>query len=194
MYCADEQVRITFETKAINRFLDAGDLYQIRSGYLRRRIMAGMMGKGEMTMIDKQTVQERLDSIDTMLRLLRQYQTMSLEEFSKNELTLHAALYEFQTSLEAMTDIGNHLIAALSLKKPGDRAEIFTILAQAGIIPEALAKELIKAVGMRNIIVHGYRGIIVEVVYQTICKDLGQIEEFCRCVVEYLEQHREEKG
>jgi len=58
IYSADERARITFETTAISRLFDANDLHQIRYTYLRTRILTNTMGKGEIDMIDKQTVQE----------------------------------------------------------------------------------------------------------------------------------------
>jgi len=48
-----------------------------------------------------------------------------------------------------MTDIGNHLIAALGLHKPEERTEVMAILADADILPKDLARQLRTAIAMR---------------------------------------------
>lgn len=141
-------------------------------------------------MIEERVVHERLEHINWMLRLLKTYRGMGFKQFARDEKTYHAALYELQTCLEAITDIGNHLIAALCLRKPADRAEVFDILCQAGILPEPVADRMREAMAMRNVIVHGYLKVVLETVHRTIQENLGDIEAFCRSIVEYLERTR----
>lgn len=121
-----------------------------------------------------------------MLARLKSRRSLSLAELQADEDRRNATLYELQTCIEAMTDIGNHLIAAVGLRKPGDRDEIMLILAEAGIISEPLARRLVKTVGLRNILVHGYLDLVVDIVYQTIQEDLGDIEAFCRDIIRYM--------
>ena len=189
LYSSDEKRRIEVETNVLNQYSDLKDLHKVRQAYLKKRILAGKMGKGEIEMIDRRAVQERLDYIDSMLKLLRKYRGLSLEEFEKDRKTSHAALYELQTCLEAMTDIGNHIIAAMNLKKPEDRVEVFSILSNEHIISHPLAVRIGQAASMRNIIVHGYLRIVIRVVHRTIQKNLGDIEEFSKEVLRYLETH-----
>ena len=99
-------------------------------------------------MIEERVVNERLTYIDTMLARLKSRRSLSLAEFQADEDRRNATLYELQTCIEAMTDVGNRLIAALCLREPKDRGEIMLILAEAGIIGEPLAHRLIEPVGL----------------------------------------------
>lgn len=99
-----------------------------------------------------------------------------------------SALYELQTCLEAVTDIGNHLVAALSLRKPEDGGDTMRILAAEGFVEQELAERLVAAIGMRNLIVHGYLQLLASIVHKTIEQDLGDIEAFCRAVLRLLER------
>ncbi|MFN3477006.1 MAG: DUF86 domain-containing protein [Candidatus Methylomirabilales bacterium] len=65
------------------------------------------------------------------------------------------------------------LIAALSLRRPTERTEVPAILAENGIIPEALAVKLQQAIGLRNV-------MLLETVYVVIQEHLGDIEAFAR--------------
>lgn len=186
LYSADERQRVAVETRILGDYFDERALERIRHRLLGARILAGKMGERSEEMIDERTIHERLDYINAMLTHLKRYQALSREEFEADEGRYHAALYELQTCIEAMTDIGNHLIAALGLRKPKDRGEIPLIIAEAGIIDKPLAQCLTQAVGMRNLIVHGYLDLILEAVYQTIQENLGDIEAFCRSIIRYL--------
>lgn len=188
LYCADESKRVEVEARALSMYMDEEDLHQTYDRYLRRRILAGRMGERSSDMIDKRVVNDRLAYIHQMLTRLKGRRSLSLEEFKANEDQCDAASYELQTCIEAMTDIGNHLIAAVGLRKPKDRGEIMTVLAEAGVIPKDLANRLTKAIGLRNVLVHGYLGLVLDTVYQTVQEDLGDIEEFCGNVVRYLAQ------
>jgi len=188
LFCADEGRRVEVEATVLSTYLDERPLHEARYRLVRRRILAGRMRERELDVIDRRVINERLEYIRTTLVRLGRHQGLPLDEFQADEDGYRAALYDLQTCLEAMTDIGNHIIAAMALRKPRDRREIMTILAEAGIIPGPLGERLGAAQAMRNIIVHGYLDIVLDEVYKVIQEDLGDIEEFCRNIVSYIER------
>jgi uncharacterized protein YutE (UPF0331/DUF86 family) len=138
--------------------------------------------------IDRRVINERLEYIRSTLARLNRHRGLPLEEFLADEDGYRASLYDLQTCLEAIADIGNHIIAAMALRKPRDRRDIMAVLAEAGVIPKPLGERLGKAQAMRNIIVHGYLDIVLDEVYKAIQEDLGDIEEFCRDVIGYVDR------
>lgn len=187
VFCADERRRVYLESTILCSHFDNCVLHERRFEVLRRRFLAGRMAERDLDMIEKSVIEERLEYIRTTLARLQRYQGTSLEAFRGDEDRYRAALYDLQTCLEAVADIGNHLIAALALRRPEDRADIMLILAEAEIISKPLGKRLAEAQGMRNILVHGYLRILAQTVHRVIHKDLGDIEAFCQAVVRYLE-------
>jgi len=186
LHCADEGKRVEIEAGVLCRYLDEQLLHEARHRLIRKRIRAGRMGERELDMVDRRVINERLEYIRITLARLRKHRGQSLEEFLADEDGYRASLYDLQTCLEAMADIGNHIIAAMALRKPHDRRDIMMILAEAGIIPQPLGKRLGEAQAMRNIIVYGYLDIILDQVYKVIQENLGDIEEFCRDIVNYV--------
>lgn len=138
-------------------------------------------------MVDRQIVNERLAYIQTTLQQLYERQSLTLETLKTDADKRGATLYELHTCIEAMSDIANHIIAATGLPKPQNRGEAFTILASADILSTELAQHLVKAIGMRNILVHGYLSVLLDLVYQTLQNDLPYFEEFAQQVVIYLD-------
>ena len=100
---------------------------------------------------------------------------------------MNAAAYQLQTAVEAVADAANHIVAAMGLGQPKDRADAIAILAREGILPNDLARNLITAIGMRNKLVHGYIDLMVESLYQTLRDDLGDLEKFSQCIIHYLD-------
>lgn len=187
-YCTDERRRVMIETRILSIYPDERDLQRARHRLLERRVLEGKMGEREANLINRQVINERLAYIDAMLARLKQYQLLSEQALRADEQRYHAALYELQTCLEAMTDIGNHLVAAMGFRSPQDRGDIFAILAEEGILSTALAGRLATAVGMRNVIVHGYLGVLLPLVHRTIQENLGDVAAFCQAIVQFINQ------
>jgi len=188
IYCSDEAKRVAFEAEIISRYLDEQAMHRCYYTFLRQRILAGKIGVRSPEMIDKDAVYERLAHISRMLQLLKERRRASLEEFQSNPLLADATMYELQTCIEAMTDIGNHIIAACGFRKPQERSEIMAILAEEGVISQDLSKRLAEAVRLRNILVHGYLKVAINVVHRVLRENLGDVKEFARAIVEYLER------
>lgn len=186
LYVASEAQRIAVETQVLQRYLDHNDFYALRRRYLRKRILNGHIGEGGADMIDRQVIEDRLDYIQVTLGLLKEDAKLDLATLRADPRRVNSVLYSLQTCLEAITDIANHLVAALNLRKPEDRSELMAILAEAGIIPQDLATSLAQAIGLRNVIVHGYLRFALKLVHRSLREDLGDIEEFCRCIEQYL--------
>jgi uncharacterized protein YutE (UPF0331/DUF86 family)/predicted nucleotidyltransferase len=188
IFCRDPQRRVAYEAQVTAQLLDFAPLKAHQHAYLKRRTREGRMGEQTKDWIDRQAVLDRIGHINKMLGYLKRHRGRSAEEFLADEETGYAAVYELQTALEAVADIGNHVIAAVGLGTPQTREEIMRILGRADIVPPDLAERLGLALKMRNILVHGYLDVIGNRVYQTIQEDLRDLEAFCQAILEYIEE------
>jgi len=66
--------------------------------------------------------------------------------------------------------------------------QTFDLLAQAGVLNNELASSLKKAVGFRNIAVHGYENINWEIVHSIVKFHLADFSEFAKVVALRLEK------
>ena len=186
--CADGRQQVALETRVLREYFDERASEQSRHCLLRARILKGKMGERSSEMIDERTILDRLTYIDATLARLKARRSLSLAEFLADIDRRDATLYQLQTCIEAMTDIANHVVAALGLGRPKDRGDLFAMLAQEGIVEGSLARRLAAATGLRNLLVHGYLDVVLGAVYQMIQDDLGDIEAFSFHIAEFLEQ------
>jgi len=128
-----------------------------------------------------------------MLERLERFRAIPRERFITDRDVLEPVAYELQTCIEAMTDIASHLVAAMGLEKPTERRDAPNILAKHGILPKNLGPHLSEAVSMRNMLVHGYLGLIPNKVYETIQNDLGYLAEFTEHITQFIQKQEKKE-
>lgn len=64
--------------------------------------------------------------------------------------------YLFITAIEGVVDAAQHVCASEDLGAPDTNADAVRLLVPAGMLDVDLAQRLAKAVGFRNLLVHGY--------------------------------------
>ena len=132
--------------------------------------------------IDRGKVESRIYYIKQNLEKLYKLRGLAQQDFLRDYRNHDAAKYNLQVIIEALIDIGNHIISRKKLPIPDSNADTFRILSQNGIIPveklsryEAMAK-------LRNMVVHLYQDINEEEIFHIIKNDLSDIEYFIEII------------
>ncbi|WP_094227150.1 type VII toxin-antitoxin system HepT family RNase toxin [Methanolobus psychrotolerans] len=92
----------------------------------------------------------------------------------------------FQLAIESAIDIGEIIISREGLERPEVYRSVFLILGKNGIIPANFAEDFAQAAGFRNVLVHMYEGIDVDILHMFLTERLEDFDEFARYIVEYL--------
>ncbi|MDV7390756.1 DUF86 domain-containing protein, partial [Arthrospira platensis SPKY1] len=66
---------------------------------------------------------------------------------------------------------------------PQSSRDVFTLLAQAGRIPKALADSMRRMVGFRNVAVHDYQRLQLPIVLSVIEDRLGDLQAFSAALI-----------
>ena len=119
---------------------------------------------------------KRLKKLDEYLAILEKMKRHTKEEFLKNPEFYGSAERFLHLSIEALLDIGNHIIADHNLGEVRWYRDIPEILEKQGIISEAQKDLWIKMIGFRNALVHEYLDIDRNIVYEVLHKNLNDIK------------------
>lgn len=138
-------------------------------------------------MIDEEIVTVRIAKIREYGRLLAGLLQTPKDKFVQEPAYYLQAERLLEVMIQAMIDIGNHVIAGLLLKKPEDYRQVFDILAQNRVIPEELLPKVRALVGLRNLLVHEYFEIDHGRLYDEAKAVLADFEEFCKAIVHFLQ-------
>ncbi len=95
-------------------------------------------------------------------------------------------LHGLQTCIQIVLDVSTHLLTATSGGTPRDYRGTIVGLGASGVITPALAAKMAPMAGLRNVLVHGYAAVDLQIVARVPHERLGEFTEFARTVVAYL--------
>ena len=87
-------------------------------------------------------------------------------------------LLNLQRACEAAIDLAMHRVRRDKLGIPQDSRDAFDLLVRAGSLEPSLAEGLKRMVGFRNIAVHDYARIDLEIVHAILERRLGDLGRF----------------
>jgi len=117
-----------------------------------------------------------LNKISTIERCIKRIQDVygnnpeNLEDFTKQD----SIILNIQRACEASIDLAMHIVAGKKLGLPQSSREAFDLLVTAGLLSADLANKLKAMVGFRNIAVHDYQSVNLDIVRQIIEKHLKE--------------------
>lgn len=125
------------------------------------------------------------DIILNKIAIIQRAVRRSLEEFNKNpELTTYtevdALILNLERACQATIDFGMHLISKNRLGIPQSSSDAFRILESNSIISATTAKALIAMVGFRNIAIHEYQKLNLDIIQGIMTRDYLVFEVFCK--------------
>jgi uncharacterized protein YutE (UPF0331/DUF86 family) len=120
--------------------------------------------------ISKRVAVDRLAWVDRMIVEIKALPIDDKEAFLADNRNVWAAESCLRRALEALFDLGRHILAKGFASGVGEYKEIAERLQQEGILDEQQEGLMIKMAGYRNRMVHFYHEIQAEELY-TICSE-----------------------
>lgn len=118
-------------------------------------------------------------SIERCIRQIRSYYDLPREvPFERDHLRQDAIAMNLQRAIELCIDMANHLIRTRKLGLPQDSRDSFALLEHEGVISTDLADQLKSMVGFRNVLVHEYRKLDLEIMTDVINHRLEDLLDF----------------
>ena len=98
----------------------------------------------------------------------------TLKDYTKQD----SMVLNIQRAIEAAIDIGMFIISDQKLGIPQNSRDAFEVLYNNGILDKELLEKLKKMVGFRNIAVHNYQKLNIEILQAIIEEHLDDLKEF----------------
>jgi uncharacterized protein YutE (UPF0331/DUF86 family) len=126
-----------------------------------------------------QVVLNKKVNIERCIAQARKYYAMKGElPFKEDYLRQDAVALNVQRACEICIDIANHLIKTRKLGLPQDSKDSFSLLQRAGLIDEAMTAALRAMVGFRNILVHQYQRLDLDIMVEVVEHRLDDLLAF----------------
>lgn len=137
-------------------------------------------------MVRREVVEKRLRKLDEYLAILRELRQIPRDVFLRDPLKYGSAERFLQLAIEAVNDIGSHLVADLGLGSVDWYRDVPQRLYDAGYIDQEMREQWIRMIGFRNILVHDYLDVDRDQVYEVLQKHLEDFERLRDVFVKFL--------
>ncbi len=137
--------------------------------------------------MDTELVTSKLESLNRCVERLRTKTPENLECLREDIDAQDIIAVNLERAVQICVDIALHWIATVSrIPMPETMAESFRVLADQGAVPEPVARDLISAVGFRNLSVHAYDKINWEIVWKILTQHLDVFPKFAAQISRHL--------
>ncbi|MBP3038747.1 DUF86 domain-containing protein [Bacillaceae bacterium Marseille-Q3522] len=113
------------------------------------------------------------------------------EEYANNPTHLDnitkqdSIVLNLQRACEACIDLAMHIVAENKLGLPQTSRDAFSFLEQNEIIPSSLTNKMKAMIGFRNIAVHDYHDIQLEILQKILDHHLIDFQQFTIMILDY---------
>jgi uncharacterized protein YutE (UPF0331/DUF86 family) len=138
--------------------------------------------------MDREIVEQKLESLRRCLQRVETKCPADADTLAADFDLQDIVSLNLSRAVQLCVDIGAHLIAGMNVAPPDTMGQTFDLLAQAGLLTTALALNLKKAVGFRNIAVHNYDAINWHIVHSIVKNHLADFSAFAKVVAMTLDK------
>jgi len=126
---------------------------------------------------------QKVTSLQRCVARAREARAEAGADFRTSYNLQDAAVLNVIRACDTAIDLANMLIRYRHLGIPNESRESFTILSREGAIPVALGERLQKMVGFRNVAVHQYRDLDMDILETVISRHLDDLLAFAQAIL-----------
>jgi uncharacterized protein YutE (UPF0331/DUF86 family) len=117
-------------------------------------------------------------TIERCLHRVREVYADDEHNLREDQTCQDSIVLNLQRACEAAIDLAMHLVRMHRLGIPQDSREAFDLVAAAGLYPKESADRLRRMVGFRNVAVHDYQALNLDIVREIILSHLDDLASF----------------
>ena len=129
-------------------------------------------------------VLNKIQTIERCLKRIREEYVGFEDTFEENHTKQDSVILNLERTSQASIDIATHIVKVKSFGLPNTSRELFDLLLENSIISKEVCKQMQGMVGFRNIAVHDYQNLNIEIVVAIVEKHLGDFETFVKEIFE----------
>lgn len=127
-------------------------------------------------------LQSRISLVKQYLSYLEKYKNVNVSDLTSNEERRGAVERYLYLAIQASIDLAEIVISIKNYRKAQTLSETFEILLENNILDQNLCEKLVKMVGFRNILSHGYHKVDYNIVCQALGSGLNDIKLFIKTI------------
>lgn len=138
-------------------------------------------------MVNRTLLSQKLAELADRIERVREH-SRSAVEFRKDRDAFEIVAFNLLLAVQVCADIASHIIADEKWAPAGTLGDSFTRLEEQGVIPAEVANSLRRAVGLRNIVAHGYAGVDHEMIEVAAISGISDLSRFAQAVASWASE------
>ena len=138
-------------------------------------------------MVDRDLIAGKLGELADHLARVRARRKATADELRRDRDALDLVAFNLMLAVQTCADIASHLIADEGWAVAASLGAAFERLRDQGVISGPVCEALARAVGLRNVVAHGYAGVRPEMIHSAATAGLADLEAFAREVATWTE-------
>lgn len=122
-------------------------------------------------------------SIEHCLQRIQKEYAGNKQNLVANQTKQDAIVLNLQRACETTIDLAMYVISQRKLGVPQDSRDAFALLQTGDILPADLAQRMQRMVGFRNVAIHEYTRLNLDVIHSIITKQLDDFRTFSSTIV-----------
>lgn len=122
-------------------------------------------------------------AIERSVRRVREEHAGDDRNLLENQTRQDAILLNLQRACETSIDAAMHVVRVRRLGVPQETREAFELLEKAGVIDPDLSDRLKRMVGFRNVAIHEYQKLNLDIVRSIVIERLDDFLDFARILL-----------
>ena len=137
-------------------------------------------------MVDKDLILAKAGSVKRHLNRVFEKRNIDLKTFLKDIDIQESILFNIQMAVQNCIDIAAHIVSDEGFGVPGSTNEMFYLLEENGYLDNEITEKMVKAVGLRNLVVHEYSKIDLDRIFEVAHKDITDLKEYLKSIFRKL--------
>ena len=135
-------------------------------------------------MVDKELILSKASTVKRHCKRISDKINVDVEEFVSDIDRQEIVVFNLQMAIQNCIDIAAHIVSEEGYGVPGSSNEMFYMLEENRLLENHLTEKMVKAIGLRNLIVHEYGTIDLKKIYHLAGKDLADLADFIKTIVD----------
>lgn len=141
-----------------------------------------------MSPLDREFIRQKISRAEDYLNEVEEFLKENNEVIGSDIKSRYSLERVFLLLVEELIDINNHFIRMLDAKPIDDLKSSFTALGDMGVLPADFAKKIDPLAGVRNILVHQYEKLDLQLFLKNLRKNIGDFQAYFRHILAFLEK------
>lgn len=133
-------------------------------------------------MTSGERIARRAASLERHLKRVAELLPSSVDELEPMTEASDGIILHLWQAVQTCVDLAVSECAMRRLGPPDDYATAFRLLAEEGVVDEALAERLVQAVGFRNLVAHAYDHLDLGLVWEAAVRGPDDLRAFVRAL------------